>query len=318
VGVEVSVIIPVGRDTAGLEITLRSIAQLKWEPSLVEVIVCNDGGGTAISEMITRFGCREAMLPENRGSYAARNRGIQMSQGRVIAFVDADEVVTDGWLAAGLEAIKHADYVGGRIVVDAGMTAPYWERVDAKFAFPVSKYLADRRYAPTANLFVRRKVFEELGGFDESLRSGGDWEFGVRVSVSNKVQRYCAEAVTIHPARDFRERLRKIRRTSQGDARLAVKIWGRSGFGYGARALLVAMAKVCQAAALALGWALVPANAAARDTRLLAAGHAAMGIAYNSSLAASSFAAAFQRRAFRRHVPVVEGRSYLAARDGER
>lgn len=303
--VDVSVIIPVNRDKAGLEITLRSISQLKWDPSRVEIIVCNDGGGVAVSEMIARFGCLEARLQENRGSYAARNLGIQISRGRVIAFIDADEVVTEGWLAAGLEALRHADYVGGRIVVDAGTTPTFWERVDASFAFPVAKYLADRRYAPTANLFVLRKVFEQLGGFDEALRSGGDCEFGVRVFRDNLVQRYCEEAVTIHPARDFGGRLRKIRRTSKGDARLAVMIWGRSAFGHGARALLVAVAKMGQAVMLGLAGAFLPASAASREARLLAAGHAAMGVAYNSSLAAFSFAAAFQRGKLRRHIPVV-------------
>jgi GT2 family glycosyltransferase len=300
---KISVIIPVGRDVAGLVATLQSIGSQHWDYSAVEVIVCNDGGGTEISSVIAQFGCREARLDVNRGSYAARNAGIRIARGRAFAFLDADEIITQEWLGAGAAALETADYVGGRILVPASPESPFWERVDAAFAFPVAFYLQRRRYAPTANLFVRRSVFEALGGFDEALTSGGDREFGTRVARSNLVQQYCAEATVFHPARNLREQLRKIRRTSRGNAALEIMLWGRPAILFGARAIAFALGKLCHAAILAIIHALSPRRVPPADTRLLAAGRAAMDACYYLSLGAQALRLAFRRRTLRSRIP---------------
>lgn len=302
---DASIIIPVHRDTAGLRITLESIRKLHWDHTRVEVIICNDGGGDEISGLAARYGCREARLDINRGSYAARNAGIRLARGRALAFVDADESLADTWLTAGLAALEQADYVGGRVVVEPGKCPTFWERVDATFAFPVAMYLAKKKYAPTANLFVRRKVFEEVGGFDESLVSGGDCEFGVRVSARRMTQIYCEAAITIHPARGFSEQLRKIRRTSRGHATLAILVWGRSATATGIVALLAATGKACQAAALAASYPFSGGGSNPANVRLLAAGRAMMGTLYNLALGLSAFSAAFERNSFRRCIPDV-------------
>lgn len=224
---DVSVLIPVGSDVEGLAITLASIRAQGWDPARVEVIVCNDGGGDAVSALAAAHGCREARLDVNSGSFAARNAGLALARGDVLAFLDADESLAQGWLEAGLEALREADYVGGRVCVDAGARPSFWERIDLEFAFPVEFYLRRLLFAPTANLFVARRVFEAVGGFDEALRSGGDREFGVRVARHGFAQRYCPGAATIHPARGLREQLRKARRTAVGTAHLEVSSWRR-------------------------------------------------------------------------------------------
>lgn len=223
----VSILMPVKDDLEGLRVTLQSLAGLDKGSHEVEVIVCNDGGPPDVSAMARQMGCRVAELPENRGSYAARNQGLRMATGEVLAFVDADQCVDPGWLIAGLAALAGADYVGGAVEIVMPTEPTAWEAYDRLAAFPVRYYLEERHFAPTANLFVRRGVFERIGCFEEALKSGGDREFGVRVHRAGMRMAYCAAAVTLHPARDFGEQARKVSRVARGAAELEYLVWKR-------------------------------------------------------------------------------------------
>ena len=221
-----SVLIPVCNDTVGLEATLQSLAKVKAPNIDIETIICNDGGGKAISNIADRYGCLEARLEKNKGSYAARNAGLAIASGQFIAFLDADQRVDMGWIAEGLKALKNADYVGGRVVLETGNNPGIWERYDQLYAFPVEHYLRTHKFAPTANLFVRRSVFEDVGHFEASLRSGGDGEFGRRVHMAGFVQHYAGDAKTFHDVRTWRQQLRKLRRVGTGAAELRLRIYG--------------------------------------------------------------------------------------------
>ena len=224
----VSIIIPVFDDAAGLDITLRSLRQLP-SSARFEVIVCSDGGPDAISRVASEYGCREVRLPVNRGSYAARNAGLKAANGDAIAFLDADQTLSPSWLSAGLHALQQADYVGGRVVIVTGEQPDLWTRYEKARAFPVERYLASG-FAPTANLFVRRSVFELVEPFVETLRSGGDYEFGQRVKAAGLVQSYAEDATTYHPARDRKQQLAKQRRVMFGIAEVRIKLRGEAWY----------------------------------------------------------------------------------------
>jgi len=214
-----SILIPVYQDITGLETTLNALAKVGIPRPDAEVIVCNDAGGEAISRLATRYGVREVRLDKNCGSYAARNRGIDAAQGDILVFLDADQRVDEHWLDAGLTALQNADYVGGHIVVNPVDTHnSWWVHFDCATAFQVTEQLRRMQFAPTANLFVRRKVFDHVGIFREELRSGGDREFGQRVHRAGFVQRFCERAITYHPARNRAEQFKKSRRIARGHA----------------------------------------------------------------------------------------------------
>lgn len=211
-----SIIIPVHDDTEGLRTTLNSLSVARLINDDIEVIVCNDGGDTSVSGVVADFGVREVVLSINSGSYAARNAGIEASKGEVLVFLDADQIVSPDWLANGLAALTAADYVGGRVVVVEPKHPTHWHAYNAYTGFPVADYIAHLHFAPTANLFVKRQVFEDVGMFDARLRSSGDLEFGQRVHGAGIGQAFSFGATTYHPARDRAEMLRKARRTGIG------------------------------------------------------------------------------------------------------
>ncbi|HVL74913.1 MAG TPA: glycosyltransferase, partial [Noviherbaspirillum sp.] len=96
------------------------------------------------------------------GPAAARNHGWRAARGEIVAFTDDDTIARADWLRNGLRAFRddvHA--VWGRIVMPLSGTPTDYE-LDAK-------NLEHAEFV-TANCFVRRKVMEELGGFDERFR----------------------------------------------------------------------------------------------------------------------------------------------------
>lgn len=224
---KISVLVPVRDDLEGLSVTLDSLAVVDTGDHEVEVIVCNDGGPQTVSDLARKFGCRVVELQVNCGSYAARNAGLQVATGDILAFVDADQRVDKGWLLAGVEAMDKADYIGGSIVIELPENPTAWHYYDRLAAFPLYYYLDRRHFAPTANLFVWRRVFEQIGCFEEALKSGGDREFGVRVHRADFKMAHCAQAITFHPARDFYEQATKVARVARGATELEYLVWKR-------------------------------------------------------------------------------------------
>ena len=88
---------------------------------------------------------------------------------------------------------------------------------DSATAFPQRRYVELRKYGATANLFTFKSVFEDVGPFDEGLRSGGDYEWGRRVHSSGYGQVYADDVRVWHPARRSFGQLRgKIVRVAGG------------------------------------------------------------------------------------------------------
>lgn len=213
----ISVIIPVYKDAEGLTDTLVSLNSQSLDKQYYEIIVINDGGDLNITKVCKEFDIQMVEVKPNRGSYYARNRGIERSRGEYLAFVDADIKVPYNWLENGISALRYYDYVTGDIKIEKCKIKTGSELYDFIYSFQVVQYIKNLHYGPTGNLFVRRNVFEVEGGFDERLRSGGDWEFGDRVyRYSGFKQIYSKDISVIHPPRNYRELIKKFKRIKQG------------------------------------------------------------------------------------------------------
>ncbi|WGF87265.1 glycosyltransferase [Marinivivus vitaminiproducens] len=216
-----TIIIPVGYDAAGLRVTLDSLKPVMEEDGRTELLVANDGGDPGVSEVCRAFGARELPIVPNAGSYGARNRALVESKGALVGFIDADQTVDAGWIAAMRRGLAEADYVAGLTRIDVEAARTMGERFDTVTAFPTSRYFDRYHFGPTANLAVRRSIIETAGGFDERVRSGGDLEFGDRVHRAGGRQLFLPAAVTIHPPRGLAEQWRKLTRIVQGQMNLA-------------------------------------------------------------------------------------------------
>jgi glycosyltransferase involved in cell wall biosynthesis len=222
----ISIIIPVWNSPGLLHRCLDALGAQTLPRDKFEIIVV-DNGSTDNTSDVARSVPGVILLNEPRpGSYAARNRGLQQARGVYVAFTDADCLPAPDWLEKALAAAgQHPDagVLAGRIeLFEEGETeGPAFCDYERLFSFPQAH--AARGNCATANWISRRTVFEELGGFDERLKSGGDRQMALRIRDAGLPLIHAPDMLVLHPVRASRGSLiRKRQRLSGGR-------WERTG-----------------------------------------------------------------------------------------
>jgi glycosyltransferase involved in cell wall biosynthesis len=207
----VSVIVPVRDDGERLRVALEHLAAQTLPREHFEVIVGDDGSRVSPPAIRSDDGWISVVRNPQRTSYAARNAAAESARGAVLAFCDSDCLPAQDWLEQGLAALETADVVAGEVVFVAPGEATSWSLLTADMFLDQRRNVVVGR-AVTANLFVRRSVFEALGGFDPVLPSGGDYDFVRRALRDLDVRlRYAPAAIVRHPTIDTRAAfLRKV------------------------------------------------------------------------------------------------------------
>jgi len=202
-----SVIVPFfGANFSQLASCLAAIFEQNFPRTHFELIVVDNNPEPVLLD-------RRDLLPEGclvvherrAGSYAARNRGLDLARGELIAFTDSDCRPTADWLRRGtasLEADSSLGFAAGRIHVTwKGAKPNPVEVYDACVSFQQENYVYKTGFGATANLFTRASVVADVGRFDEALFSGGDKDWGRRVSARGYGRSFTPDAVVFHPAR---------------------------------------------------------------------------------------------------------------------
>jgi GT2 family glycosyltransferase len=215
----VSVIVPHLHDLRGLDLCLAALARQTLPPERVEIIVADNGSPEGEAAVARTVGGRARLvIVAEPGAGPARNGGVAVSRGEILAFTDCDCRPEPDWLEQGTLALSRHDIVGGRIRVLArnplAPTAP--EAFERVFAFDNEAYVTRKGFSATANLFCPRAVFDAVGGFRRGLSEDVDWCHRAR-SAGLSVG-YAPEAVVGHPARrtwaELRAKWRRLDRES--------------------------------------------------------------------------------------------------------
>jgi glycosyltransferase involved in cell wall biosynthesis len=218
----VSVIIPVFNDSDRLKLCLRALAVQTYAKELYEVIVIDNGSDEPIETIVNQFQQASLSYEGDRGSYAARNKGISIAKGQVLAFTDSDCIPASNWLETGvtqLLSMPNCGLVAGRVdVFFRDPTCPTAvELYDHVTYFQQKQYVEEHQYGATANLFTFKQIFADVGYFNAKLKSGGDMEWGQRVVSFGYLGCYAENSCVAHPARYSLDQLyKKIVRTSRG------------------------------------------------------------------------------------------------------
>jgi glycosyltransferase involved in cell wall biosynthesis len=233
----VSVIIPVLNGERFLAAAVASIRRQRYPR--IEIIVVDDGStDDTVAVANALGGGLRCVSQANGGPPAARNRGLELASGGLIAFLDADDLWNDDKLevqAARMLADPELDVVMGTTQVFQRPEAGADATMLGEAAGPPALLLS------LGGALFRREVFDRVGRFDVSLRMDDDvdWflravEAGARVlPLANVVQYYRRHGHNITNAREVDRRffliaLRKSlvrRRSAPGEVASPMPAW---------------------------------------------------------------------------------------------
>lgn len=190
----VSVVIPTFNRAGIIGETIENIFQQTY-PNM-EVIVVDDGSTDGTEAVLRSCGSRIRWVTQkNAGPGAARNRGIAMARGEIIAFQDSDDVWHPTKIARQVSVLERAGKsavccicncimeVGGGRIIRSFDSAPITPPIEEGLWLNPAEVLATRFVLFNQAIAVRRKVLERIGGFDESFRYNDDDYLELRLAL---------------------------------------------------------------------------------------------------------------------------------------
>jgi glycosyltransferase involved in cell wall biosynthesis len=219
----VSVVIPVLNDAARLRLGLEALQRQTYPTNRFEVIVVDNGSSEDIRAVTAAFSGVTYACELTPGPAAARNCGVLLSRGEIVAFTDADCLADARWLEIGVRTLQRRA-PGGAVAGHVEQFARDPARPTAAELLDQTTYLNqrwgvdERNAAATANLLASTSAFVTVGLFDTSLNpSFEDWDWTTRVFRAGLPLVYSDQVRVRHPSRrTLRELLRKARRIEQG------------------------------------------------------------------------------------------------------
>jgi GT2 family glycosyltransferase len=217
----VSVVVPTCDRPALLEACLRSLLALEFECDAYEVVVVDDGSGGATRALVSSLaGGRPAIAylrVAGRDANAARNAGIEAARGELIALIDDDVQVPDGWLAAlcaGASRWPEAECFGGPIrpVFEGRSPDTCAAHELAGAAFDAGPHERQVEEVWGGNMALRRSAVSRAGPFRAGLRHHQEWEWERRLVASGGHIVYLPEASVQHRCSIAKWRARSLLR----------------------------------------------------------------------------------------------------------
>ncbi|HKW51430.1 MAG TPA: glycosyltransferase [Candidatus Eisenbacteria bacterium] len=217
-----SVVVPTRGEPSKLLPLLDALARQTFSRNRFEILVSFDGVSPApeISRKLSALGGRAVEARARRGPGAARNLAARVARGEYLAFTEDDCLPANDWLeraAARLDREPAIDVLEGATVRPDGRPS---RRPDPDHP----------HYLPT-NLFVRRTLFEKVGGYCEEFFDAGreiyfreDSDFGFTLEDAEAKEGREPSARVTHPVEHprFLDPLRWARRYEM-DALLAAR-----------------------------------------------------------------------------------------------
>lgn len=190
--IDLSVVIPCYNPGVDIERTISLLADQVWHGTF-EIVVADNGSTDETPVRLAQLATGLPMLrvvdaSGKRGAAHARNTGARAARGRSIAFFDADDLPNPGWLAAIGEALAVNTFVGCSLETET-LNEPWAIEVRGRPQATDLLPTSEHPYLPAASggtIGIRRSVFLESGGFDESFpfATMEDLEFCWRIQLA--------------------------------------------------------------------------------------------------------------------------------------
>ena len=207
----VSVIVPLFNKADYVARALTSISGQTFAD--FEVIVVDDGSTDGGGDVAARHGDARVRIvrQENRGPGAARNRGIELSRGVLLAFLDADDEWLPHYLQAGVASMAaapaHATHTCTYIDEPSGRdSSALWRRrgfvpgvTQVAFDTPAETLLHRVAFLSPCTTIARADIVRSLGGFyEKNCRYAEDAYLWLRVLLNYPVSFSLEPGVRVH------------------------------------------------------------------------------------------------------------------------
>jgi len=157
----------------------------------LELIVVDDGSHDATPRVVQAFGPALTYIWQvHAGVSAARNRGVGMSRGELVAFLDSDDLWLPGKIAAQVALLQQQPHA------QACYTDEIWirhgvrvnpKRIHQKHSGWLFEPSLPRCIISPSSIMLRRTLWNQLGGFDESLPACEDYDLWLRLTLATPV-----------------------------------------------------------------------------------------------------------------------------------
>jgi len=126
---------------------------------------------------------------------AGRNFGIKQARGEAIAFIDGDAIANPFWIHELRQGLQTTDVVAGRSIQIGYRPFEELERVELIVRDVDVTY-------PSSNLAYKKKVLNEIGGFDASFVTAEDIDLNLRAVLAGHSIAFRSNAIVYHRTRD--------------------------------------------------------------------------------------------------------------------
>ncbi len=170
-----SFIIPALNEEACIAACIQSIQAQRY--TLLEIIVVDNGSSDRTAEIASQMGC-SVVREEKPGLSHARNRGAEVAQGDILCFIDADGVLSKGWLQAARHCFARANIgavSGLSIYTHPSLLKRLYYNLyvlATNTGVLLSNALFSRMLFAGNNLAIRRELFLRIGGYEPVIGEG--------------------------------------------------------------------------------------------------------------------------------------------------
>jgi len=208
---DISIIIPAKNEEQNIVQCLDALCNLGYPQKDMEIILVDNGSSDGTIEKARNYDVKIIQIPDVTIS-KLRNVGATSSTGNLIAFVDADVLVTKDWLCSALKILSddpEISCLGGFIGIPKQNT---WIERNWHLVFQALPRETSVDWVSSMNMFIKRDIFFRIGGFNEGLSTGEDVDFCYRLKKFGKVYfTDQAEVIHIGEAKTIRHFFRKER-----------------------------------------------------------------------------------------------------------
>ena len=161
---QVSVIVPAFNAAENIEACVRSIQAQTYSPC--EIIVVNDASTDSTVEITAKLDVKLVNMKRNGGAGAARNAGVEVAQGDIVAFTDSDCVAPSSWvenIVTEFEADPQLGVVGGRYHPNSKVSSPvdllcFFEE---EYFWHISSLYSSDAFPPGGNIAILKEVLKK-------------------------------------------------------------------------------------------------------------------------------------------------------------